>query len=121
MPEIIVARRCDDDRRGRDDYFFAAQGFFPAQGFFAAQGLPAAQGFFFAAVDFAFAAVGFAFAAQGLADFGAQGFCAKAGPARPSANALTRAICSDLSRIFMMIPPLVMIERRELVATPRKA
>jgi hypothetical protein len=120
LQKIIVARRRDDDRRGRDGYFFAAQGFFPAQGFFAAQGLPAAQGFFFAAVFFA--AVGFAFAAQGLADFGAQGLlCARAGPARPRANALTRAICSDLLRIFMVIPPLVIIDRRALVAIPRKA
>ena len=119
MSEIIVARRRDDDRRCRDGYFFAAQGFFTAQGFFAAQGLPAAQGFFFVAAFFA--AVGFAFAAQGLADFGAQGFCARTGPARPSAKALTKAICSDLLRIFMVIPPLVTFETREPVAIPRKA
>jgi hypothetical protein len=119
MSEIIAARTHDDDRRGRDGYFFGAQGFFPAQGFFAAQGLAAAQGFFFLAAFFA--AVGFAYAAQGLADFGAQGFCARAGPARPSANALTRAICSDLLRMFMVNPPMVIIDRRELVAIPRKA
>ena len=121
MSEIIVARWRNDDWRGLERYFLAAQGFFPAQGFFAAQGLPAAQGLFFAAVDFAFAVVGFAFAAQGLADFGAQGFCAKAGPPRPRANALARANCSDFLRIFMVIPPLVIIDRRGLIAIPRKA
>src|SRR3972149_9059975 len=48
--------------------------------------LAAAQGFF--------AAHGFALAAQGFFAFGAQGFCARAGPAIPRANSPATAACS---------------------------
>ncbi|MDP1952471.1 MAG: hypothetical protein Q8K27_01965 [Betaproteobacteria bacterium] len=84
-------------------YFLAAQGFFAAHGFLAAHGFFAAHGFAF------LAAQGFFFAAQGLADFGAQGFLlapqgfwAKAGPPRPSANALAIAILRGCFSMFIV-------------------